>query len=32
MTAVSVSLIEAIVGVCDTLFLYLAKKIKAKEE
>lgn len=32
MTAVSVSLIEAIIGVCDTPFLYLARKIKAKEE
>lgn len=30
LTALSVSLIEAIVGICDTPFLYIARKIKDK--
>lgn len=32
MTALSVSVIEAIVGICDTPFLYISRKLISKEE
>lgn len=32
MTALSVSVIEAVVGICDTPFLYIARKLISKEE